>query len=177
MIDLDTEGSKVSLVEMGILLPGDVLHHKGLIVALFGEAFWDEFITRMVDTTIYNRFDSGLLFDDCIAYLKARSKMDNPNEDLVMNLLPDQAWHILLTYTKECGILCDHLAGTFLHHDPAGERVLVYDEAKTAKTLRLFHQHNIGYHPGLWQDHRLFAQGAHFARTGLWPRVPALAAG
>lgn len=160
---------KVNLVTMGILSPDDVLYHQGVIVKLFGMSFWDEFITRMVDTTIYNRFDSTFLLDNCLAYLTARGKMANPAEDLVANLLPDQAWHVLLIYTKEYTALCDHLAGTFLHHDPAGERGFVYDGAKTQKTVALFKSHGIGYHPKLWEDHKLFAGGVGFAPTGLWP--------
>lgn len=168
---LETEETGLSLVDLGIISPNDVLYHKDLIVRLLGEKFWDEFITRIVETTIYNWHDSEFLFDDCIAYLIARSKMDDPSDDLVANLLPDQAWHAFLQFTAEYGQLCYYLAGQFLHHDPAGERTLVSEPSATMKTIGLFEQHGIGYHPRLWQDHILFAGGANFVKTGVWPRV------
>src|SRR6266516_6317473 len=143
-------------------------HHT--FIRILGWGFLGDFTRRMVDTTVYTVGQSGLLLDDCVAYLTARGKMENPDAPLVANLLPDQAWHVLQLYNEEYRELCMVLAGQWLRHDPAGESVLVNRAEDTARTVALFQQHGIGYHPELWEDHRLFPNGGEVIRTGIRPR-------
>ena len=151
-------------------LQGSTLYHKGEVVSRFGEEFWDEVITRMDETTIFPRWLCELLLDDYLAYLLARATLADKDEPLVANLLPDQAQHIFILYTKEWLNLCMSLAGEPIHHDPASESALVNTAAATAKTVGLFQRHNIGYHPMLWEDHHRFPGGALAVPTGIRPR-------
>lgn len=148
-------------------LEGSVLYHKDVIVSRFGEAFWTEVIDRIDATTVFPRWLCELLLDDYIAYLLARVTLANRDESLVANLLPDQAQHVLILYTKEWLELCMDLAGEPIHHDPASESALVNLEPATAKTLEIFCRHNIGHHPLLWQDHLRFPNGAVVIPTGI----------
>lgn len=148
-----------------------LIYHRLRLVHVAGRGFWDEIMNRMVATTIYSRQQSAVMLDDCLAYLIARGKMANPDEDLVANLLPDQAWHVFQLYNEEYRRFCMSVAGQWLRHDPAQEAALINYSAATAKTVGLFREHRIGYHPELWRDHILFARGAEIVKTGI--RVPA----
>ena len=141
-----------------------------LLDDMFGEAFWDEVIRRMVATTHNSWEDAERKLSNCLAYLVARSKMADPNDDLVANLGPDEAWHVFLVFTKEYVAFCLAIAGMYLHHDPAGESALVNLPEATAMTVALFEEHGIPYDEKLWCDHKLYPYGAQVVRSGFVAR-------
>lgn len=145
--------------------------HRWQLDQLFGEAFWNEVITRMVATTHNTWEQAERKFSNCLAYLLARSKMEDPNADLVANLGPDEAWHVFLVFTKEYVEFCLYIAGTYLHHDPAGEAALVNRADATRRTVELFERHGIEYDPGLWRDHELYPNGAKTIKSGFMPQL------
>lgn len=153
-------------------LQGSELYHKHMLVDRWGEEFWDEVVTRMAATTVFPRWLSEIMLDDYLAYLLARTKLDDLNEPLVATLLPDQAQHVLILYTLEWSRFCYDLAGegNLIHHDPASESALVNLKEDIAKTVGVFERHGIGYHALLWQDHIRFPHGAEVIPTGVQAR-------
>jgi hypothetical protein len=167
---LDTSGM---IDEADLVGPDDVLYHQYLIVGQFGNGFWDKVVTRMEQSSIYQRHTLEVFWDDCLAYLQARLCMDDPAAPLICCLFPDFAWHFFQHYNAECREFGDRLCGLFnrrpqpLHHDPAGESAATHTEEQIAPTLALFEKHGIEYHPRLWRDHLLFPNGASVIRTGI----------
>lgn len=150
-----------------LISPDDVLYHKGEVTGRFGEAHWQEVISRAADVSIYTPHECEVMWDDLLAYYKARASMANPNEDLVACLGPDFMQHIWLLYTAETHEFFNDIAGTFLHHDPASESALINTPEAISKTTGLFRQFRIAYHPLLWRDHVNFMHGARVIKTGL----------
>lgn len=157
-----TDLADVELTEPYPLLP--------VLDSQFGSDFTGEVTDRMIGTTHNNRDSARDKLSNCLSYLFARTVMENPRDDLVANLGPDEAWHTFIVYMDEYDAFCRRLAGDMIHHDPAGESALVNTEAATAKTVGLFEQHGIPYTEGLWQDHITYPNGAVAIRSGFTPR-------
>lgn len=143
------------------------MYHRRLLDDLFGPAFWDELIDRMVATTHNERAVAERKMDNCLAYLQARAVQHDPNAPMVCNLGPDEAWHVFLLFTDEYITFCLELCGEYLHHDPAEDAALVNLSASTAYTLRVMAMHDIAYDPELWMDHIVYPKGAKVIRSGL----------
>jgi hypothetical protein len=143
------------------------MNHRGILDGLFGPEFWDELIDRMVATTRNERADAERKMDNCLAYLKARAAMPDPNSPLVCNLGPDEAWHVFILFTDEYVTLCLELCGEYLHHDPAEEAALVNARASTAYTKRVMVMNDIAFDHDLWMDHVVYPRGAQVIPSGL----------
>lgn len=145
------------------------MYHREVLDDLFGSEFWDEVVARMVATTVNTKASAEDKLDNCLAYLKARATLDDPNGSLVCNLGPDEAWHVLILYTAEYTRLCDVLCGVYLHHDPAEHAALVNSREDTQLTLAAMARCGIRYTPALWRDHLYYPRGAVTLRSSFVP--------
>lgn len=155
-------------------------HLLWLLDEQFGSAFTEHLLDRIEGTTLNTRVEGAHKLSNCLAYLLARSVMDDPADDLVINLGPDEAWHAFIHFTAEYSAFCDRHAGEYLHHDPAGEAAFVNSKKDTLKTIALFKKYNIPFDPNLWCDYLLYPHGADAVRGGFvarqapmtWPLNP-----
>ncbi len=84
-----------------LINPDDTLYHKPEVTNRFGEAHWEEVISRATATSVYTAHECEVMWDDLLAYYLARASMDDPNEALISCLGPDFMQHTWLLYTKE----------------------------------------------------------------------------
>ena len=143
------------------------LYNMHLITDLLGPAFYEELLSRMAASHVYERWLCEYLVDDCLAYWSARCMLADRNEPLVITLLPDMAQHFFMLYDDERIALQEAMAGELILHDPADSAALVNLPEAIAKTRRLMDKHGIKYHDELWQDHLRFPDGAIAIPTGV----------
>jgi hypothetical protein len=137
------------------------MENRKALDELFGTQFWDdELIPRMVATTENSRDQAERKMDNCVAYLKARASLPDPNSSLVCNLAPDEAWHVFILFTHEYTLFCDWICGQYLHHDPAHEAAFVNSEKETEKTVAIMRHIGVQYDDVLWLDWLMYPNGA-----------------
>lgn len=148
-------------------LKGAPLYHTDLAIRAIGRERYEQIILWMTKASVYPQWLVEILFDDFLAYKIARSKLVDVNEALVIAALPDFAQHLFLINTAENRAIDELLKRGPIDHDTAGTTAPTGSLEEMEKTIGVFTNHGIAFHPELWRDHVRFRGGACLIPSGI----------